>query len=83
MSDVFQESLDAVIKTLPGVIDIADDVLAKGDDETSHNVAGFSLVEIAENNNLKFNSDKIQFKIKDCKFFEQLLTPEVMSTEEI
>ena len=44
--DVFQERLDAVIKTVTGVTDIADDALAKGDHEISHDVAVLSLLEI-------------------------------------
>ena len=37
-SDVFQEILDEVIKTVPGVTGIADDVLAKGYSEINHDV---------------------------------------------
>ena len=48
----------------------------------SHNIAVLSLLETAQSNNLKFNSDKIQFKMKECKFFGQLLTPEGMSIDQ-
>ena len=78
-SDNFQERLDAVIKTVPGVTNIADDVLAKGDDKTNHDVAILSLLKTAQSNNLKLNPDKRQFKMKECRFFGQLLIPEGMS----
>ena len=60
--DVFQERLDAVIKTVPGVTGIADDVLAKIDSEENHVIVLLSLLETAPINNLKFNADKTQFK---------------------
>ena len=66
---------------VPRVIGIADDVLAKGDDEMGNDVAVLNLLETAGNNNVKFNPDKIQFKIKEGKFFGQLLTPEDMSID--
>ena len=77
-SDVFQERLDAVIKTVPGVTTIADDVLAKGDSEINHNLAVLSLLEIAQSNNLKFGADKVQFRTRECNFFGKLLTSEWM-----
>ena len=64
-SDVFQARLDAVNKTMPGVTDIADDVLTKGDDDISHDVIVLSLFEMALSNNLKLSPDKILFKMKE------------------
>ena len=54
ISDIFQGRLDAILKTVPEVIGIADDVLTKGNDETSQEVAVLSLLRTARNNNLKF-----------------------------
>ena len=51
-------------KTVPGVTDIADDVLAKGNGEMSHDIAFHSLLETDRSNNLKFNPERIQFKTK-------------------
>ena len=70
-SDTFQERLDAVIKTVPGVTGIADDVLATGDSEINHDVAVLSLLKTGWNNNLNFNLDKIHFKTRECKLFGQ------------
>ena len=67
-SDVFQERLDEVIKMLPGVTGIADDVLAKGHSEINHDIAVLSLPEAAQNNYLKYNPDKIQFNTRKYRF---------------
>ena len=79
--EVFYERLDVIIKTVPGGTGTADDVLAKGDDEISHDVPVLSLLEMAQSNNHKVNPDKIQFKTNECKFFGQLLTPEGMNND--
>ena len=44
----------------------------------SHDAALLSLLETAQSNNLKFNPNKIEFKMKKYKFLGQLLTPEGM-----
>ena len=67
-SDIFHKRLDAVIKTVHGVTWIAEDALAKGDEEISHDVAVLSLLQTAQSTNLKFNPDKIEFKTKECRF---------------
>ena len=81
-SDVFQERINAVIKTVLCITGIADDVLAKWNDETRHDVAVLSLLKTAQSKNLKLNPNKIQFKMKECQFFGQLLTQEGMSIDQ-
>ena len=39
----------------------------------------FNKPKTAQSNNLNFNPNKIEFKMKESKFFVQLLTPEGMS----
>ena len=56
----FHQRLDAIMKIMPGVTDIADDVPSKGDSEMNHDIAVFSLLETAQQDNLKFKHDKIQ-----------------------
>ena len=58
-SDVIQERLDAVIKMVPDVTGIGDDVLAKGDSDINHDIVVLILPETAQNNNVKFNPEKI------------------------
>ena len=61
---------------------IANDVLAKDDSEINHDIMVLSLHETAQNNNLKFNPDRIQFKRRDCRFLWKLLTQEGMSVDQ-
>ena len=67
-SDVFQETLYVVIKVVPGITGIRNDVLAKGYSKINGDITVLSLLETAQNNNLKFNLDKIQFRTRECKF---------------
>ena len=80
-SDIFKERLSTVIKMVSGITAIADDVLARWYDKTSHDVAFISLLKTAWSNNLKFKPDKIQFKMKLFKFFGQLLNQEDMGND--
>ena len=51
----FQERLNAIIKTVPGVTGIADDVLAKVNVEMSQDTTVCSLLRTARSDNLNFN----------------------------
>ena len=63
-SDIFHERLDMVIKVVPEVTGIADDVLAKGDDEISHDVAVCSLLETVPSNNLKSTQTRYSLRCR-------------------
>ena len=56
---VSQARLDSVIKIISCVTGIKDNVVAKGDSEINHDIAVLSLLEAAQNNNLKFKPGKI------------------------
>ena len=74
--DVFQERLDKVLRLVPGVLGIADDIVIHGPTENTHDKTILILCETARLNNLSLNSKKIQFKSTDCKFFGHRLTPD-------
>ena len=74
--DVFEERLDRVIRLVPGVLGIADDIVIHGATENTHNGTVLVLCETARLNNLSLNSKKMQFKSTDCKFFGHRLTPD-------
>ena len=74
--DVFQERLDRVIRLVPGVLGIADDIVIHGATENTHDRTVLILCETARLNNLSLNSKKMQFKSTDCKFFGHRLTPD-------
>ena len=75
-SDVFQQRLDAVTRTITDVTGIADDCLAKGNTMEQHDVALLTLLMSARMNGIKFNPKKMQFRTKECKFYGHYLTPE-------
>ena len=74
--DVFKERLDKVLRLVPGVLGIADDIVIHGPTENTHDGAVLILCETARLNNLSLNSKKMQFKSTDCKFFRHRLTPD-------
>ena len=74
--DVFQERLVKVIRLVPGVLGIADDIVIHGATENTHDGTVLILCKTARLNNLSLNSKKMQFKSTDCKFFGHTLTPD-------
>ena len=72
--NVFQERLDGVIRLVPGVLGIADDIVIHGATENTHDGTVLILCKTARLNNLSLNSKKMQFKSTDCKFIGHRLT---------
>ena len=77
--DVFQERLDRVLRLVPGVLGIMDDIFIHGATENTHDGTILILCETARLNNLSLNSKKMQFKSTDCKLFGHRLTPDGIS----
>ena len=63
--DVFQERLDRVLRLVPGVLGIADDIVIHGATKNTHDGTVLVLCETARLNNLSLNSKKMQFKSTD------------------
>ena len=74
--DVFQERLDRVLRLVPGVLRIADDIVVHGATENTHDGTVLVLCETTRLNSLSLNAKKMQFKSTDCKFFRHKLTPD-------
>ena len=74
--DVFQERLDRVLRLVPRVLGITDDIVIHGATENTHNGTVLVLCQTARLNKLSLNSKKMQFKSTDCKFFGHRLTPD-------
>ena len=72
---IFQERLDRVIRGIPNVHSIANDVLVDGKVEVPHDQSIMTLPEAAIVSNITFNHDKFVFKTKDLRFFDWHLTP--------
>ena len=56
--DAFQERLDKVLRLVPGVLGIADDIIIHGPTENTHDGTVLILCETARLNNLSLNSKK-------------------------
>ncbi|XP_064629350.1 uncharacterized protein K02A2.6-like [Lineus longissimus] len=67
--DIFQRKMDEPFGDLAGVTGIADDIFVFGAGEKGHDNNFIELLECARENNVKFNLDKLQFKIPETKFF--------------
>ena len=59
---------------MPGVLEIADDIVIHGPTENTHDRTVLILCETARLNNLSLNSKKMQFKSTNCKFFGHRLS---------
>ena len=79
--DVFQERLDRVLRLLPGILGIAEDIVINGATENTHDGTVLVLCETARLNNLSLNSKKMQFKSTDCKFFGHRLIPDYIKVD--
>ena len=80
-SDVFQERLDKVLRLVPGVLRIADDIVIHGATENTHDGTVFVLCETTRLNNLSLNAKKMEFKSTGCKFVGHKLTPDEIKVD--
>ena len=74
--DVFKEKIDRVLRGIPNIHNIADNVLVDRKAEVHHDKSIITLLKTARASNLNFNHDKFVFKSKDLKVFGGNLTPE-------
>ena len=58
-----------MIRLVPGVLGITDDIVIHGATENTHDGTVLVLCKTARLNNLSLNSKKMQFKSTDCKLF--------------
>ena len=80
--DVFQEKMDYIFGDLGGVSGIADDTFIFGDSETKHDNHILNVLDLARQNNIRFNPDKFQFKVAEASFFGLKWTPEGLKVDE-
>ncbi|KAL9950229.1 hypothetical protein ACROYT_G042702 [Oculina patagonica] len=64
--DVFQEKMDMVFGRLEGLSGIADDTFVYGTGEAHHDQHILTALDTARENNVRFNPDKFQFKVKEA-----------------
>ena len=59
--DVFQQKLDAIFLSVPGITGIADDMNIFGKTDQEHDGNFLNFLEVCRKNNLTLNPEKMQF----------------------
>ena len=67
--DVFQRKLDAIFLSIPGVTEIADDMIIYGRTNLEHDQHLINFLEVCRKNTLTLNPDKMQFRLPQVSFF--------------
>ena len=67
--DMFQRKLDAIFISIPGVTDIADDMIIYGKTNQEHDAHLVNFLEVCRKNTLTLNPDKMQFRLPQVSFF--------------
>ena len=67
--DVFQQKLDAIFLSVPGVTGIADDMIIYGKTDQEHDGNCLNFLEVCRKNNLTLNPDKMLFRLPKVSFF--------------
>ena len=66
--DVFQQKLDAIFLSVPGVTGIANDMIIYGKTDHEHDGNLLNFLEVCRKNNLTLNPDKMQFRLPKVSF---------------
>ena len=74
--DVFQQRMDQILEKCPQTIGIADDIAVYGNTKTEHDKHLHSLMKLARDNGLVFNSEKCAIGQKRIHFFGMVLQRE-------
>ena len=72
--DIFQCKLDEILRDIPNVAGIADDILVFGSSDIEHDKAFINMLETCRKNNVGLNSEKLQFKQEKINFYGHTLT---------
>ena len=67
--DVFQQKMDAILKSCPGTLGIADDVAVFRRSEAEHDANLHNLMRVSREHGLVFNSKKCAIKAPQISFF--------------
>ena len=72
-SEVFQQKNCETFGDIPGVYVIADDMIIAVSSEKEHDAILQKVMESAKTANIKFNKDKIQFKVDTVKYMGHII----------
>ena len=67
--NVFQWKLVAIFLSVPGITEIADDMIIFGKTDQEHNGNLLKFLEVCRKNNLTLNPEKMQFRLPNVSFF--------------
>ena len=67
--DIFQRKLNSIFLDIPGVTEIADDMIVYGRDDQKHDGNLLNFFEVCRNNSLTLNAEKMQFRLPKVSFF--------------
>ena len=67
--DLFQNKLDGIFLSIPGVTGIADDMIIYGRNDLEHDKHLVYFLGVCRKNNLTLNCDKMQLRVPQVSFF--------------
>ena len=67
--EVFQKYVLEIFEEIEGVQVVFDDIIITGENETEHDKILTTVLETTQKNNINFNKEKIQLKVKSVKYF--------------
>nr|XP_054591203.1 uncharacterized protein K02A2.6-like [Nothobranchius furzeri] len=73
-SEVFQQKNCETFGDIPGVFIIADDMIIAAETESEHDNILQKVMERAKEVNVRFNKDKVQFKVDTVKYMGHIIT---------
>ena len=81
-SEVLQKHVYKAFGDIPGVYVIADDMIIATEDDQSHDETLRKVMARAREKGVKFNKNKIQYKVKEVKYMGQILSAEGQRPDE-
>jgi len=74
--EVFQKRANEIFRDIPNVFVIFDDLLIAAASDEEHEQTLHKVFERAREKCVRFNRNKIQLRVRQCKYIGHLLTPE-------
>ena len=73
-SEVAQKMVEKHFADISGALPIFDDIIIGGRDEQEHNLILGKVLKTARERNIKFNKDKIQFRVNKVKYMGEVVS---------
>ena len=81
--EMFQKKMDSVFGKLNGLSGIADDTFVYGKSEKGHDQHIVNVLDKAGDSNVRFNPDKVQFKVDQTSFWGFTWTPDGLTADDL